>query len=442
MPSSGAAGARGSEAAGQLAALEEPRRPLESTGPRPRAPAALLNVRSDFPILATTVRGKPLVYLDNAATSQKPQVVIDAVSRFYSGENANIHRGVHFLSERATLAHDAVRAQVAGFVNAPSPREIVFTRGTTEAINLVAQSWGRNNLRAGDEILITVMEHHSNIVPWQLLCEQTGAVLRAVPVTDAGELDLDAFDPLLTERTRLLALTYVSNALGTINPVAELAARARARGAIVLVDGAQAAPHLTVDVQALGCDFFAFSSHKVFGPTGIGVLYGRESLLERMPPWQGGGDMIASVTLERSTWAPLPAKFEAGTPAIAQAIGLGAALDYVSALGLPAIAAWEAELLRQATERVSAIPGLRVIGTARQKASVLSFVLEGVHPHDVGAVLDDEGVAIRAGHHCAQPLMQRFGVSGTVRASFAFYNTLEDIDALVRGLHRVREVLG
>jgi cysteine desulfurase/selenocysteine lyase len=403
-------------------------------------PQRLAGVRSDFPILSSTVRGKPLVYLDNAATSQKPRSVIDAVSRFYAGENANIHRGVHFLSERATLAYDGVRTQVARFLNAESPREIVFTRGTTEAINLVAQSWGRSTLRAGDEILVTQMEHHSNIVPWQLLSQQTGAVLRAVPVTDAGELDLEAFDRLLSERTRLLALTAVSNALGTINPVTELAARAHARGAVVLIDGAQAALHLPVDVQALGCDFFAFSGHKVLGPTGIGVLYGRESLLERMPPWQGGGDMIASVTLERSTWAPLPAKFEAGTPAVAEAIGLGAALEYLGALGLPAVTAWESELLREATERVSGLPGLRLIGTAREKASVLSFVLDGIHPHDVGAVLDDEGVAIRAGHHCAQPLMQRFGISGTARASFAFYNTLEEVDALVRGLWRVREV--
>ncbi len=410
--------------------------------PPGRPPAPLATVRSDFPILSTTVRGKPLVYLDNAATSQKPQVVIEALSRFYAGENANIHRGVHFLSERATLAYDRVRAQVAEFVNAASPREIVFTRGTTEAINLVAQSWGRSTLGPGDEILITEMEHHSNIVPWQLLCEQTGAVLKAIPVTDRGELDLDAVDRLLTDKTRLFAFSYVSNALGTINPVAELAARARARGAVVLVDGAQAAPHLTIDVQALGCDFFAFSGHKVYGPMGIGVLYGREALLERMPPWQGGGDMIASVTLQRSTWAPPPAKFEAGTPAVAEAIGLGAALDYVSALGFPAIAAWESELLREATERVSDIPGLRIIGTALDKASVLSFVFDGIHPHDVGAILDDEGVAIRAGHHCAQPLMHRFGVSGTARASFAFYNTRDEIEALVRGLHRVRQVFG
>jgi len=397
-------------------------------------------VRADFPILARRVRGKPLVYLDNAATGQKPRAVIDAITRFYSAENANIHRGVHHLSEQATVAYEAVREKVARFLHAPSSREIIFTSGTTEAINLVAQSYGRTALRPGDEVLITGMEHHSNIVPWQLACEATGATLKAVPVTDGGELDLEAFERLLTERTRLLALGHVSNALGTINPVRLMAARARALGVPVLVDGAQAAPHLGLDVQALDCDFYAFSGHKLFGPTGVGVLYGREALLERMPPWKGGGDMIASVTLARSTWAPLPAKFEAGTPMIAQVIGLGAAIDYVEAVGLPAIAAWEHELLRTATEQVSEVEGVRLIGTAREKASVLSFVMDGVHPHDVGAVLDDEGVAIRAGHHCAQPVMARFGVPATVRASFAFYNTPDEVDVLVRGLRRVRKV--
>ena len=395
-------------------------------------------LREDFPILSQRVRGKPLVYLDNAATSQKPRPVIEAVTRFYSSENANIHRGVHFLSERATLAYDAVRERVARFLNASSAREIVFTRGTTEAINLVAQSWGRSALRAGDEILITGMEHHSNIVPWQLVAAATGAVVRAVPITDAGELDLEAFDRLLTERTRLLAVVHLSNALGTINPVRAMIARARERGVVTLVDGAQSAAHLPVDVQAIGCDFFAFSGHKVFGPTGVGVLYGRAALLERMPPWQGGGDMIETVTLERSTWAQPPARFEAGTPMIAEVIGLGAALEYVESVGRTALGTWEEELLTYATERVSELPGVRIIGTAREKASVLSFVVEGVHPHDVGAVLDDEGIAIRAGHHCAQPVMQRFGVPATVRASFAFYNTREEIDALVRGLRRVR----
>ena len=395
-------------------------------------------LREDFPILSQLVRGKPLVYLDNAATSQKPRPVIEAVTRFYSSENANIHRGVHFLSERATLAYDAVRERVARFLNASSAGEIVFTRGTTEAINLVAHSWGRSALRTGDEILITGMEHHSNIVPWQLLAAATGAIVRAVPITDAGELDLEAFDRLLTERTRLLAVVHLSNALGTINPVRAMVARARERGVVTLVDGAQSAPHLPVDVQAIGCDFFAFSGHKVFGPTGVGVLYGRAALLERMPPWQGGGDMIETVTLERSTWAPPPARFEAGTPMIAEVIGLGAALEYVESVGRAALGTWEEELLTYATERVSELAGVRIIGTAREKASVLSFVVEGVHPHDVGAVLDDEGIAIRAGHHCAQPVMQRFGVPATVRASFAFYNTREEIDALVRGLRRVR----
>jgi cysteine desulfurase/selenocysteine lyase len=416
--------------------------PISTLASPTPVPLDVERVRADFPILGQRVRGKPLVYLDNAATSQKPQVVIDAVTRFYSSENANIHRGIHFLSERATLAYDGVREKVARYLNAGSAREIVFTRGTTESINLVAQTFGRTVLRPGDEVLITGMEHHSNIVPWQLLCEQTGARLRAVPITGTGELDLEAFDRLLGERTRLVALVHLSNALGTINPVRELVARAHARGVPVLVDGAQSAPHLGVDVQSLDCDFFACSGHKMFGPTGVGVLYGRESLLERMPPWQGGGDMISSVTLERSTWAPVPAKFEAGTPMIAEVIGLGAAIDYLNALGLPTIAAWEHELLESATERVQEIEGVRLVGTAREKASVLSFVVDGVHPHDVGTVLDDEGVAIRAGHHCAQPVMQRFGVPATVRASFAVYNTLEEIDVLVRGLRRVRKLFG
>ncbi len=404
------------------------------------APLEVERLRRDFPILAERVRGKPLVYLDNAATTQKPQSVIDTLTRFYSAENANIHRGVHYLSERATAAFDAVRERVAQFFNAPSARQIVFTRGTTESINLVANSYGRNALKPGDEILITGMEHHSNIVPWQLAAEATGARVRAVPITDDGELDLDAFGRLLGERTRLVALVHLSNALGTVNPVRELAALAHAQGVPVLVDGAQSASHLSVDVQALGCDFFACSGHKLYGPTGVGVLYGREDLLERMPPWQGGGDMISSVTLERSTWAPVPAKFEAGTPMIAEVIGLGAALEYVETVGLPAIAAWEEELLAHATARVGDIPGIRLIGTARAKASVLSFVMEGVHPHDVGAVLDDDGIAIRTGHHCCQPIMHRFGLPATARASFAFYNTLSEVDALVRSLERVRAV--
>jgi cysteine desulfurase / selenocysteine lyase len=395
-------------------------------------------LRKDFPILSQRVRGKPLVYLDNAATSQKPRSVIEAVGRFYATENANIHRGVHFLSERATLAYEAVRARVARFLNASSSDEIVFTSGTTEAVNLVAQSWGRSVVRAGDELLVTAMEHHSNLVPWQLLAAQTGAIVRAVPITDAGELDLDAFDRLLTDRTRLLAIAHVSNALGTVNPVRALVAHARQRGLVTLVDGAQSVPHLAIDVQALNCDFFAFSGHKVYGPTGVGVLYGRAAALERMPPWQGGGDMIEAVTLEASTFAPPPARFEAGTPKIAQVIGLGAALDYVAAVGLAPIGAREDELLAYATDRVSSLDGIRLIGTARDKAAVLSFVVEGVHPHDVAAVLADEGVAIRAGHHCAQPVMRRFGVPATVRASFAFYNTRGEVDALMRGLRRVR----
>ena len=340
------------------------------------------------------------------------------------------------------MAYEEARERVARFLNAPSARQIIFTRGTTEAINLVAQSFGRSRLRPGDEVLITGMEHHSNIVPWQLATEATGATLKAIPITDAGELDLEAFDRLLSGRTRLLAIVHLSNALGTINPVRELVARAHALGVPVLVDGAQSASHLSVDVQDLDCDFFACSGHKIYGPTGVGVLYGREELLEQMPPWQGGGDMIASVTLERSTWAAVPAKFEAGTPMIAEVMGLAAALAYVESVGLPAIAAWEEELLVLATARVSEMPGVRIIGTARHKASVLSFVVDGVHPHDVGAVLDDDGIAIRTGHHCAQPVMNRMGVPATARASFAFYNTPAEVDALVRGLERVRTVFG
>ena len=407
----------------------------------PAVPALdVARLRQDFPILSRRVRGKPLVYLDNAATSQKPRRVIDAVSRFYASENANIHRGVHYLSEQATVAYDAARGRVARLLNAAMPSEVVFTRGTTEGINLVAQSWARSQLRPGDEILITEMEHHSNIVPWHLVASQTGAVVRAVPVTEVGELDLAAFDGLLTDRTRILALTHVSNALGTINPVRWMVARARERDVVTVVDGAQSVPHLPIDVQSLGCDFFAFSGHKVLGPTGVGVLYGRADRLETMPPWQGGGDMIETVTLDRSTFAPPPARFEAGTPMIAEVIGLGAALEYLDEVGHAAIGAWEEELLGYATERVRELDGVRLIGTAREKAAVLSFVVEGVHPHDVGAVLDDDGIAIRAGHHCAQPLMRRFGVSATARASFAFYNTRDEVDALVRGLLRVRSV--
>jgi cysteine desulfurase / selenocysteine lyase len=411
------------------------------TVPTSRRPALdVARIREDFPILRQRIRGKPLVYLDNAATSQKPQVVIDAITRFYTAENANIHRGVHYLSERATVAYDEAREKVARFLNASSSREIIFTRGTTDGINLVAQTYGRTHLKPGDDIVITAMEHHSNIVPWQLLCQQTGATLRAATINEQGELDVDAFEHLLGDRTRLVAVVHVSNALGTINPIKRLVALAHARGIPVLVDGAQAAPHLRVDVQDLDCDFFAFSGHKLFGPTGVGVLYGRESLLERMPPYQGGGDMIATVTLQRSTWAPLPAKFEAGTPMIAQVLGLGAALDYVNGVGLDAIGAWERELLSYATERVVQIEGIRLIGTAKEKAGVLGFVLEGVHPHDIGTVLDDAGVAIRAGHHCAQPVMERFGVPATARASFAFYNTRAEIDVLADSLMTVKKM--
>jgi cysteine desulfurase/selenocysteine lyase len=407
-------------------------------------PAGLLDVariRDDFPILARITRsGHPLVYLDNAATSQKPRHVIEAVARFYEQSNANVHRGVYELSERATAAFDAARERVARFLGAGSPEEIVFTRGTTEAINLVAQSWGRSTLRPGDEVLVTGMEHHSNLVPWQLVCQQTGARLRAVPITDRGELDLDAFDRLLGERTRLFAVGHVSNALGTVNPVRELTAHAHARGALVLVDGAQSAPHLGIDVAEIGCDFFSCSGHKLYGPTGVGVLYGRAAVLARMPPWQGGGDMIDQVTLEGSTWAAPPARFEAGTPPVAEVIGLAAALDYLDSVGLDRIAAWEDELLRLATDRIGGLRGVRLVGTARHKVAVLSFLLEGVHPHDVGTVLDDGGVAVRAGHHCAQPVMARLGIPATVRASFAFYNTAEEIEALARGVERAAEV--
>ncbi|HET7424046.1 MAG TPA: cysteine desulfurase [Gemmatimonadales bacterium] len=421
-----------------LGLLEQP----ASSGSPVRGPFPVEAVRRDFPILGITVRGRPLVYLDNAATSQKPQAVIDAIGRFYATGNANIHRGVYALSEQATVAYDQARSRVARFLGAASPSEIVFTRGTTEAINLVAQSWGRAHLGAGDEILVTAMEHHSNLIPWQLIAEQTGAVLRAAPINQQGELDLEAWHRLLSDRTRLVAVTHVSNALGTLNPIRELADAAHARGAVVVVDGAQSAPHLPIDVVALGCDFFACSGHKLYGPTGIGVLYGRAELLQRMPPWQGGGGMIASVTLERSTWAEAPARFEAGTPPIAEAIGLAAALDYIDGIGFEAISVWEDALLRRAVELVGAVPSVRLIGTAAHRAAVLSFLVEGIHPHDVGAVLDDEGIAVRAGHHCAQPVMRHFGIPATLRASFAFYNTMEEVETLARGLGRVREVFG
>jgi cysteine desulfurase/selenocysteine lyase len=373
-------------------------------------------IRKDFPILSEKVHGKSLVYFDNAATSQKPQVVIDAVHRYLATYNANIHRGVHDLSERATEAFEDSRKKLQRFVNAAQTREVIFVRGTTEAINLVAQSYGRTHIRSGDEIVISAMEHHSNIVPWQILCEQIGAVLRVVPINDAGELLLDEYEKLLTPRTRLVSVVHVSNSLGTINPVREIVHLAHRQGIPVLVDGAQAVPHLTVDVRELDCDFYAFSGHKLFGPTGIGVLYGKAELLEAMPPYQGGGDMIKSVTFEKTLYNDLPYKFEAGTPHIAGVIGLGAAVDYLSGIGLERISAYEHKLLVSATEALSAIPGLRVIGTAREKASLISFVLDGVHAHDVGTILDHDGVAIRAGHHCTMPLMQRFGVPAIHKA--------------------------
>jgi cysteine desulfurase/selenocysteine lyase len=398
--------------------------------------------RADFPILGERVHDRPLVYLDNGATTQKPASVLDAEDAYYRHSNANVHRGVHLLSQRATDAFEAARAKVARFINAQRPEEIVFVRGTTEAINLVAQSYARPQLKPGDEILISVMEHHSNIVPWQLVCEQTSAALKVVPIDDTGALDTDAYERLLSERTRLVAITHLANALGTINPVERIVAAAHAKGVPVLLDGAQAISHLPVDVRALGCDFYAFSGHKVYGPTGIGVLYARAALLEAMPPWQGGGDMIRSVTFEKTEYNAIPWKFEAGTPNIAGAIALGAALDYVDSIGMDVIAAHESDLLAYATDALGAIRGLRFIGTARDKASILSFVLDGVHAHDVGTILDHHGVAVRAGHHCAMPAMQRFGVPATVRASLALYNTREDIDALIDGLGEVREIFG
>jgi cysteine desulfurase/selenocysteine lyase len=402
----------------------------------------LARVRNDFPILATEVRGRPLVYLDNAASTQKPRAVTEAIERCYGEYYANVERGVHTLSQRSTEARERARETVRHFLNAPSTEEIVFLRGTTEAINLVAASWGRRNVGPGDEVLITGLEHHSNIVPWLMLCEERGAVLRAVPLDDRGEVRLDEFERMLSPRTRIAAFAHISNSLGTVNPVREMAALAHRAGAVVLVDGAQAAPHVQVDVQALGCDFYAFSGHKVYGPSGIGALWGRAELLAAMPPWQGGGGMIRTVSFEKVTFAPPPHRFEAGTPFIEGAIGLAAALDYVGALGSAAISAWEAELLALATERLSEVRGLTVVGTARQKAAVLSFVMEGIHPHDVGTALDSEGIAVRAGHHCAQPVMERFKVPATTRASFGLYNTPAEVEALAAALHRVRELFG
>jgi cysteine desulfurase/selenocysteine lyase len=407
---------------------------------RPRAVFDVRRIRQDFPILQERVHGKPLVYLDNAATAQKPQAVIDTMVRSLAEENANIHRGVHALSERATKSFEDARTKVKRFINAGDAHEIVFVRGTTEAINLVAQTFGRTRLKAGDEVLISALEHHSNIVPWQLLAEQIGIRLTVIPITDAGELRLDQYETLLTTRTKLVSLVHVSNSLGTINPVQEMIVTAHARGIPVLLDGAQAVPHLKVDVQALDCDFYAFSGHKMFGPTGIGVLYGKRALLESMPPYQGGGDMISSVTFEKSEYNIVPYKFEAGTPNITGAVGLGAAIDYLDGLDWPTVEAYEHELLAYGTEQLSRLAGVRILGTAASKASVLSFVMEHVHPHDIGTILDQEGVAIRTGHHCTQPVMERLGVPATARASLAFYNTRDEIDTLVTALGKVQEI--
>jgi cysteine desulfurase/selenocysteine lyase len=413
-----------------------------ASAPVTPAPLDVAQIRAQFPALHQLVHGKPLVYLDNAATTQKPQVVIDALRRYYEHDNANVHRGVHMLSERATAGFENARRTVQRFVNARSEREIIFTRNATESINLVARAWADWQLHPGDEVLITAMEHHSNIVPWQQACARTGATLRVAPIDDRGDVIMEEFARLLTPKTKMLAVVHLSNALGTINPVAEMIAQARRVGATVLIDGSQAAYHMRVDVQALDPDFYVFTGHKVYGPTGIGVLYGRESLLHAMPPFLGGGDMISSVTFEKSEWNELPYKFEAGTPNIADAIALATAIDFVQGVGFDAIGAHEAALLSYATAQLSAVPGLTIIGTARRKASVVSFVLADLHPHDIGTIVDREGVAIRTGHHCAQPVMDRFGIPATARASLAMYNTTADIDVLVTALGRVRALLG
>jgi cysteine desulfurase / selenocysteine lyase len=399
-------------------------------------------VRADFPVLRQTVNGKPLIYLDNAASSQVPQVVIDRGSAYLEHEHSNIHRGVHYLSQRATTAYEGARETVKRFINAREARECIFVRGATEGINLVMHGYGRKFIGRDDEIIISAMEHHANIVPWQMLCEEKGVLLRVIPMNDAGELLLDEYDGLLNERTKFVAITHVSNALGTINPVKQMIAQAHKYGVPVLVDGAQSAPHMPVDVQDLDCDFYVFSGHKMYAPTGSGIVYGKAELLEKMNPFQGGGDMIKTVTFEKTTYANLPNKMEAGTPAIASQIGLGAAIDYLNSIGREQAAAHEAELLRYATEQISAIEGVRIIGTARNKASVLSFVIDDIHPHDIGTILDQEGIAVRAGHHCAQPVMQRFQVPATARASFAFYNTKEEIDVLARTIEKVIEIFG
>jgi cysteine desulfurase / selenocysteine lyase len=405
-------------------------------------PEAIERLREEFPILSVRAHDQRLAYLDNAATTQKPREVLAAIADYYETANANVHRGVHLLSERATAAFEGARADVAAFFNAAHAHEIIFTRNATESINLVAQSWGGAVLRAGDEVLISAMEHHSNIVPWQMICERTGARLQVVPIDDDGTLDLAAFHRLLGPKTKIVAISHLSNALGTINPVADLIAAAHAAGAVVLVDGAQASYHMAIDVQALDVDFYVATGHKLYGPTGIGVLYGKTALLEAMPPVMGGGDMIASVTFEKSTWNVLPYKFEAGTPHISGAVGLGAAVRFLQRVGFAWITAHEAELLAYATAAVQTVPGVRLIGTSPRKASILSFVMDGVHPHDIGTVVDRRGVAIRTGHHCAQPVMARFGVPATARASFAMYNTRQDVDQLVAALHETRQVFG
>ena len=398
------------------------------------------SIRKDFPILAQTVNGKPLVYLDNAATSQKPQCVIDSLSNYYQTINSNVHRGVHTLSQLATDDYETARSKIRGLINAESDQEIIYTRGTTESINLVAYSFGSQNVESGDEIIISGMEHHSNIVPWQLLCEQKGAVLKIIPITDEGELDINQYESMLSNKTKLVAVVHQSNALGTINSVKEITEMAHAFGAVVLIDGAQSAPHMKVDVQDIGCDFFAFSGHKLYGPTGIGVLYGRTDLLDSMIPYQSGGEMIKSVTFDKTIFNVLPHKFEAGTPDIAGAIGLGAAIDYVNDIGLDAINSYESELTAYGTDRLEQIAGLRIIGTSLHKGSVLSFTLGDIHPHDIGTILDSEGIAIRTGHHCAQPVMERYGIPATARASMSFYNTKEEIDILVAGIDKVLEI--
>ena len=399
-------------------------------------------IRADFPALQQTAHGRPLVYLDNAATTQKPRQVIEALRQYYERDNANVHRGVHMMSERATEAYEGAREKVRAFINAGSVREIVFTRNATESINLVARAWGDANVRGGDEVLITAMEHHSNIVPWQLLCQRTGATLKVAPIDDRGDLLMDDLARLITPKTKIVAAVHLSNALGTVNPVAEIVALARRAGAAVLIDGSQAAYHLATDVAALGADFYVFTGHKLYGPTGIGVLHGREAVLDAMPPFLGGGDMIRTVTFQGSTWNDLPYKFEAGTPNIAGAVGLGAAIDYVRGVGFDALEPHETALVAQATAALGTVTGVRIIGTARRKASVVSFVMDGIHPHDIGTIVDREGVAIRTGHHCAQPVMDRFGIPATARASFAMYNTMDEVDALVAALGRARALLG